>query len=913
LTFRNRISLDGQWHFDPAEITNPEHASLITVPSPWQADERFRDHSGEAWYQRGFEVPAAWFSDDRVIILGFGAVDYFAEVWVNDTRVGEHEGGYLPFELDITSTARPGANTITVRVDDPLDIFPEIPHGKQSWYGLLSGIWQSVWIESRAAAHIRRVKIATLEEHVEVHVFTSVELHQAVEAEILNPSGEILSEALSSTTNLSLHIQDPLRWSPDEPNLYTLKVRLAAFRPVSPPREGDTSAMAKAEILDEVTETFGFRTIETRDGQILLNGRPFYLRGALDQDYYPDLIYTLPSLEYIENQFRMAKNMGLNCLRVHIKVADPRYYEAADKVGLLIWTELPNFTVLTDNAKRRARETLSGMLERDWNHPSIGIWTIINESWGIDLTDPAQRVWLSETYLWFKELDPTRLVVGNSACWSNFHVVTDIADFHNYYAMPDHLEKWCKWTEIYSHRPWWLFAHEYTEHDLWKDFLLDPWYGSPRPPAPDILQKGDEPLLVSEFGNWGLPDVQKLYEGNGGSAPWWFEAGLNWSDGVVYPHGIERRFKQFHLDLIFPTLKALIAASQRLQLDALKYQIENLRAHASIQGYVITELTDVHWESNGLLDMYRNPKVISTEMGRFNADDVLIPLWDRLVYSAGETCTTRIQLSHYSPRELRDVVLEWKVTGREYEFHGVQVTAGECKAFGITDLGEVCFTTSPVEHPQTVQIEFKLFQGEDLIASNRQQIYILPELPLSGGGVKVVAPDLRRPLEKLGYAVTEDLSQAQAVVVTVLDDTYRDFILHGGRILLLAEDEEALQVHVPGLKVLERQDTPWQGDWASSFGWHRFGEIPTGGVVNFAFADLTPEHILSDLSPRDFAFDVFAGLFVGWLHRPVPTIARRRMGQGEVLASTFRLSQNLDKNPLAMYLFAELMKLLLKP
>ena len=159
------------------------------------------------------------------------------------------------------------------------------------------------------------------------------------------------------------------------------------------------------------------------------------------------------------------------------------------------------------------------MLERDGNHPCIGIWTIINESWGVNLTDPAQRAWLSETYLWFKELDPTRLVVGNSACWSNFHVVTDIADFHNYYAMPDHLEKWCKWTEIYSHRPWWLFAHEYTEHDLWKDFLLDPWFGSPRPPAPDILQKGDEPLLVSEFGNWGLPDVQKLYEGTGALLP----------------------------------------------------------------------------------------------------------------------------------------------------------------------------------------------------------------------------------------------------------------------------------------------------------------------------------------------------------------------------------------------------------
>jgi len=196
------------------------------------------------------------------------------------------------------------------------------------------------------------------------------------------------------------------------------------------------------EILDEVTETFGFRTIETRNGQILLNGSPFYLRAALDQDYYPELISTPPSQKYIEDEFRKAKEMGLNCLRVHIKVADPRYYAAADKVGLLIWTELPNHITLTDDAKRRAKETLAGMLERDWNHPSICIWTIINESWGVDLTDPSQRAWLAETYEWLKMLDPTRLVVGNSACSGNFHVATDIADFHNYYAMPDHHHRW---------------------------------------------------------------------------------------------------------------------------------------------------------------------------------------------------------------------------------------------------------------------------------------------------------------------------------------------------------------------------------------------------------------------------------------------------------------------------------------
>lgn len=894
MSSRSHLSLDAQWYFSPTKIQNTDNCSLITVPSPWQADERFRDHSDEAWYQRELEIPIAWLESGRVLILGFGAVDYFAEVWLNDIKVGEHEGGYLPFELDVTEAARAGTNTLTVRVDDPLEIFPEIPHGKQSWYGMLSGIWQPVWVESRAATHIQQVKISTEGEQVLVDVTVSLrsELFLDVIAEIIAPNGEVVARIESDRPRFSLQVGHPLAWSPDEPNLYKLKVSIPT---------------------DEVIETFGFRTIEARDGRIILNGNPFYMRAALDQDYYPELIYTPPSQEYLEDQFRKAKEMGLNCLRVHIKIADPRYYAAADKVGLLVWTELPNHILLTEDAKRRARETLVGMLERDGNHPCIGIWTIINESWGIDLTDPSQRAWLSETYLWFKELDPTRLVVGNSACWSNFHVVTDIADFHSYYAMPDHLEKWRKWTAKYAGRPWWLFAHEYTEHALWREFLLDPWHGGERPLALDVQPKGDEPLVVSEFGNWGLPDIHKLYEGNGGTAPWWFDTGLGWSDGVVYPHGIEQRFREYHLNRVFPSLAALTEASQHLQLDALKFQIENMRAHASLQGYVITELTDVHWESNGLLDMYRHPKAHYSLLNRFNADDVLIPHWERLVYSTGEHCAIKILFSHYSLVEIKEAVLEWEATSDGFLVSGVQILAGEYSPFEVTELGFVSFETPQVEHPTAVRIELKLSSGESPIASTWQEIYVFPELPLSGEGLPVFSTELQGPLTKLGYSTTDDLSQAKMAVVRVLDDTLREFILRGGRVLLLAESDDALQMHIPGLDIEEREDTAWQGDWASTFGWHRFEKLPTGGTVNFAFAGLTPEHIISNFSSRDFAVNVYAGLFVGWLHKPVPTIARRRAGQGEVLVSTFQLSKNLKTNPLAMYLFAELMTLMEAP
>jgi hypothetical protein len=879
--------LDGQWKFFTSEAQ--DEPAWITVPAPWQADARFRDHIGTAWYERELDLPMEWFADDRVIILGFGAVDYRCEVWLNQIKIGEHEGGYLPFELDITESARSGINNLRIRVDDPLEIFAEIPHGKQSWYGLISGIWQSVWMESRPSNHIQRIKISTSGEHVEVHVFGSGTFAEGLTALVLSPDGETAAQVKSFEPRFSLRVEQPLAWSPDEPNLYTLKV--------STPQ-------------DEFLESFGFRTIETHDGKILLNGKPFYLRGALDQDYYPDLIYTAPSQEYIEEQFRKAKEMGLNCLRIHIKVGEPRYYAAADKIGLLIWTELPNYSLLTESSKRHARTTIAGMLERDNNHPCIGIWTIINESWGIDLTDPAQRSWLVEMYHWLKELDPTRLVVDNSACWGNFHVSTDIADYHIYYAMPDHDEQWDEWLASFANRPWWLFAHDYAGHQPWRDFVRNPWHIDAQDVASDVELKGDEPLILSEFGNWGLPDVHKLYEGNHGTAPWWFDTGLEWGDGVVYPRGIEQRFREYHLDRVFPELSVLTEASQRLQYQAMKYEIEQMRRYESIQGYIITEFTDLHWECNGLLDMYRNPKAYYSQMKELNRDDLLIPLCDRIVVSADENCTVEVLCSHYSSSEITDSALEWEIVANNLSLSGGGAAINQCIPYRITKLGSVRFEAPRVDAPTKAKLKLRLINQENLIGTAEQEIYLFPpneRLPRLKA--QIFSREFQNSLEKLGGSIVDDLASADFAVTTTLDDSFRDFILRGGKVLFLAEREDAIQTHVPGLSVMPRNGTVWQGDWASSFGWHRFPGLPTDGVVNFAFTGLTPEHVLYGFTPLDFAFDVYAGLFVGWLHKPVPTIARRRMGEGEVLVSTFRLAQNLDNNPMAMYLFHELLHL----
>jgi beta-galactosidase/beta-glucuronidase len=348
---RAALSLDGEWGFrflgDAAFGSDADAPAwrACVVPGPWQAQfADLRERNGRALYRRTFDLPADWVGS--ALYLRFGAVGYHARVRVNGRVAVEHEGGYLPFEADIGGLARLGRNEISVEVTAPTDnrdLYPEfplaeIPFGKQSWYGPLGGIWQSVTLERRSADHVRAVQV--LPELADGRLELSVALARPVAAdhelrlEVEGPGGgtvvasrTVAVPAGAQLATTTLVVAAPRPWSPAEPSLYRLVATL---------RDGDGS------VLDTVAETFGFRTVEARDGRIYLNGEPLYLRGALDQDYYPDGICTPPSEAFLEDQFRKAKALGLNCLRCHIKVPDPRYYAVADRVGMLVWAELPN-------------------------------------------------------------------------------------------------------------------------------------------------------------------------------------------------------------------------------------------------------------------------------------------------------------------------------------------------------------------------------------------------------------------------------------------------------------------------------------------------------------------------------------------------------------------------------------------
>jgi hypothetical protein len=685
-----------------------------------------------------------------------------------------------------------------------------------------------------------------------------------IEATALAPDDSVAATSLDTATagmdeiGTDFYVQDVVAWSPAAPNLYRLKVLLR--------RKGD--------VLDRYEDNFGFRTIETRNGRLHLNGEPFYLRGALDQDYYPDTICTTPSIEFLEDQFRKAKELGLNCLRLHIKAPDPLYFEVADRLGMLVWAELPNGGLTTERSRARKEATLKGIVDRDGNHPSIIIWTIINENWGVDLVHDAEhRRWLKRTYHWLKSYDPVRLVVDNSPLSPSFHVETDVADYHFYAAYPDSRFLWDQFVDGLADRASWLYS-----------------------PEGDAVQTRQEPLMCSEFGNWGLPDPEDLRNADR-SEPWWFETGHDWGEGIMYPHGVENRFLDWSLDRVFGRLRDFVEAAQWQQFNALKYEIETMRRRASIAGYVITELTDCHWESNGLLDMRRNPRVFHGRFGTINADTVIVPDLERRAYWAGETIRLSLTLAHGAGREIVDGRLVVRFGEAAIELKVPALAPGTVGSLPTVELDVPELQRHRLE---PVKMELYTHDGR-VIASNLLELALHPRrvCPGQAGPLWSPSPDIRSRLAVLGYPLASSMEDAALVVATDNAPDLAAYVRSGGRLVLLPDSPASLNPFFPhwqSVKVQGRLGTQWQGDWASSFSWLRrsraFATLPGGPLLDATFDGVIPIHVISGCNLLDFQGRVHAGLVVGWIHKPVALTVERSYGNGRVAISTFRLLED---------------------
>ena len=639
----DRVGIEQRW-FAPAEARWGEQ---ITVPFCWQslaawgeADaagndnyfsrrvyrnplevDRFNYRDAAryevGWYRRSFAVPENEHWRNKRVVLTVGAADFFTDGWCNGQPLGRQEGGYLPFEFDITDSLRVTEQgercaTVVLRVEDFSDN-REQPVGKQwGWYSSVSGIWQTVFLEPRASTFIERFEITTDLEGGDAAFNIFATGGMECEVEVTAPDGRRFSGVFGvkdgrSCGLLSLH--EAILWDPTDPQLYSVQFTL---------RNGGEP--------DLVQSYFGVRNITTRPAAdaaapaaLCLNGEAIYLRGALYQSYHADGIYTAGDMQVLKDDILYAKRAGFDLLRVHIKIDDPLLLYCADTVGMLLLADFPNFGEGGDtpDGRRRYEETMRGAIARDFNHPSIIGWCLFNETWGfggqdeiVKLINPKPPIalaaaarepgakfnnetaftWVNTMWEVAKSLDPTRLVEDMSVvAW-------------------EHLENYGHGrTDVNS---WHFYSRDYQKAREHIEQVVHETYAGSRFNYVRGFEQGSQPLINSEYGGVGALDG---------------DIDISWS---------------------------------------FKFLTNELRRHSKLSAYIFTELHDVEWERNGFLNYDRTPKHFGYDPTLVNQGDVLpINAPPIARYAAGEEVEIDVLSSHFARRLRKNVTLYWTLSG----------------------------------------------------------------------------------------------------------------------------------------------------------------------------------------------------------------------------------------------------------
>ena len=418
------LNLNGLWDYAVAPLTAAAPTNFngqILVPFPLESAlsgvmQRL-DENSTLWYQRHFRVPAEW--SGKRVRLHFGAADWHTRVFINGREIGQHRGGYDGFSFDITGSLKwSDDEEIRVAIADPTE--GDQPRGKQSrkpegiFYMPASGIWQTVWLEPVPAICINDLKLTPDVDaqalRVRVNAASPAESVQ-VEVQALVADLEVGRATGPANRELSLPITAPHLWSPADPFLYDLRVTL---------KDGE-------RVVDSVTSYFGMRKIALRKDdagvtRLSLNDQFIFQIGTLDQGFWPDGIYTAPTDDALRFDIEFLKRAGFNLARKHVKVEPDRWYYWCDKLGLLVWQDMPSGNNTTPESRTQFEAELQRLVEGRGNHPAIIMWVLFNEGWGQYDTERLAP--------WLKLLDPSRLV-DNASGWTDKRA-GDVIDMHSY-------------------------------------------------------------------------------------------------------------------------------------------------------------------------------------------------------------------------------------------------------------------------------------------------------------------------------------------------------------------------------------------------------------------------------------------------------------------------------------------------
>ncbi|MCK4579348.1 MAG: glycoside hydrolase family 2 [Candidatus Marinimicrobia bacterium] len=492
------LNLNGQWEF---QFDKKNHGiekrwssgttafdKTITVPFSWGSKlSGVKDEADIGWYSRSIQIPESW--KGKRVFLVIGACDWRTTAWIDGKKLGEHQGGYTPFEFDLSASIEYGKkHDLVLRVDDTPHKFKL--EGKQG-YGRAAGIWQTIYLETRPEVALETIHFSPDIDNKKVKVEVTLDKKAPAKLDLqlqFNSADPAVGAVMHTIPKgekqiaFTVPINKPHLWSLEDPYLYYVDARLT-----------DTNGQT-----DEVATYFGMRKISvinlpgTDIPYVALNNKPIYLQLTLDQAYHPDGYYTFPSDAFMRDEIRRTKGIGLNGQRIHIKVEVPRKLYWADRLGVLIMADVPNSWGPPDaNMRSETEYTLRRMVKRDYNHPSIFSWVNFNETWGLRSEKrrfkPETQEWVESVYRLTKRLDPTRLVEDNSPNTMD-HVATDLNSWHGYlpgYAWRKRLDEYCQKTFPGSK---WNYIGGRTQ--------------------------GNQPMLNSECGNvWG-------YEGSAGDVDW---------------------------------------------------------------------------------------------------------------------------------------------------------------------------------------------------------------------------------------------------------------------------------------------------------------------------------------------------------------------------------------------------------
>lgn len=575
------MCLNGEWEFATDQVRigltsaffqGRRFAGTITVPFAYQwpksgRGDRFAVEE-VVWYARDFDVPAEWLKEGSDLLLHFGAVDYRCTVWVNGKEVGHNVGGHVPFSLNVAPYVAAGTNRMYVRVEDPQSPFQA--RGKQAVNGVsrscdyfgTTGIWQTVWLEPVSCLRIEDV-VATSEvaavdgrDSLALKVLLhapAIEL--TVRAKLLFEGAKVHESEVSARNGVAqfrFELTDAKLWSPDTPNLYDVELEL----------------VQDGEVLDQLRTYCGVRSIEVRGGQICLNGEPIYMQMVLDQGYWPESGMTAPTDDALRADVEWCKQFGFNGARKHQKIEDPRWLYWCDRLGLLVWAEMPNARAWSPDAEDAFISEWERAVRRDMSHPCIVTWVPLNESWGVPALDsdhPGQFAFVERLVAITRRLDGTRPIVDNDG-WEHTDVF-DLYAIHDYTGTGDEL------------------LSRYQAAIEGGPMTVKGWGRQPK----EYLARGanyrGQPVILSEVGGY-----------------------------LSIPEGASReqldRLYNFYASSNSP--EELLAQYRDLMCAIGKISF--------VRGFCYTQLTDVEQEINGLLTYDRKPKVDPGEVARIHCE-----------------------------------------------------------------------------------------------------------------------------------------------------------------------------------------------------------------------------------------------------------------------------------------------------